>query len=279
MNCNVVSLWNRSERRKYNGIKPRRLRILTRGSKQTGGGKQRRYTFSVKKHPITILEAINEDFDNDDVNEIHTFVIYGGPSPERNACFRMELFLDRKTAYLEDLVMPSKGQPLCWDDGYTDARLVVTTAYMLARNKGALTLEFTDNSTKHCSPCGDIRLRLGDFYRLLTGKTWYQSILDEAGAKQVFINDYGFMTQQRFESDNRTASITSWDIMGRNVILPDHVLPSTFIDTSAPGSARQMLQILRNLGYCEFLALHLADFLANSSIVPIFGTSWICNIH
>jgi hypothetical protein len=183
-------------------------------------------------------------------------------------------------ATLDDMKMPiSSRYPACFDDGHNDARKIVKIAYNLARSRGATRMEFTDNSTKHCSESGFERIRLADFYRLLNGKTWYESILLEAGATYVRMDD-PIQRNETIEEDKHRAAEVSWNTMSGNGRIVAPSLPDGF-DTSAVGSGRAVLHHLRrqqSLTVCQFLAINLSEFLRNSGITPVYGTRWVCGI-
>jgi hypothetical protein len=255
-----VMLWRDTEYR--NGYEhPRRLYLLS----QRGG--DRYVGLRVKGHPMTILETADHN----------TIVAYGGGRYiPGHSCFRMDMDMTTRHATLQEVIsnyFSLTGR--CFDDGHSDGRDVVRAVYMLAHARGMRTLEYNDNSTKHCSPGGEVRLKLSDYYTLLEGKTWYESIFMEMGAVSVTPR-YGITDDQLLEY-RQNAAVVSWDKMRGTVVLPI-TLPAD-IDTSAPGSGRQVLQYLRKLNrpdMCEFIGVNMTNFMANSHIMSVHDNPWIC---
>lgn len=242
-------------------IHPRQLYPL----QQRGGGGDRRQRLFVKDHPITILETADHN----------TIIAYGGRFSPVRPCFKLELNPTTHHAILQDVVRPqSVSAEVCFDDGHRDGSDVVRAAYMLAQARGMRTMEYTDNSSKHCSVTSEERLYLADYYTLLVGRTWYESIFLGAGAVSVTIRNK--RTPVQLLEDRRNAAEVSWDTMRGNISSPD--LPAD-IDTAAPGSARRVLQYLRSLNrrdICEYLGANLSEFLENSHVKSILGSAWMC---
>lgn len=240
---------------------PRQLYPL----QQRGGGRSRLY---VKDHPITILETADHN----------TIIAYGGRFSPVRPCFKLELNPTTHHAILQDVVRPrSVTAESCFDDGHHDSSDVVRATYMLAQARGMRTMEYTDNSSKHCSATSEERLHLADYYTLLVGRTWYETIFLDAGAVSVTIR--GMRTPAQLLEDRRNAAEVSWDTM-RGVTHNDAHLPVD-IDTAAPGSARRVLQYLRSLNrpdICEYLGANLSEFLGNSRVKAIHGSRWLCVI-
>lgn len=224
----------------------------------------------VNGHPITILETRDHT----------TIVAYGGRFSPRRSCFRLDLHFPKRHAELQDVVRyQSVGAESCFDDGHNDGADVVRAIYQLARDRGMLTLEYTDNSSKHCSRESEEILHLSDYYTLLTGRTWYESIFLDAGATSVTLLRYG-VTPAQLLVNRQNAAEVSWDTM-RGTLGPPPVALPTDLDTTAPGSARRVLQYLRSLNrydVCEYIGARLSQFLANSKILPIHGALWLCVI-
>lgn len=239
-------------------IQPRQLYPLH----QRGGGRSRLY---VKNHPITILETADHN----------TIIAYGGRFSPVRPCFKLELDPASRHAILQDVVRPqSVSAESCFDDGHRDGSDVVRAAYMLAQARGMRTMEYTDNSSKHCSVTSEERLHLADYYTLLVGQTWYESIFLDAGAASVTIRN--MRTPAQLLEDRRNAAEVSWDTMRGNISSPD--LPVD-IDTAAHGSARRVLQYLRSLNspdICKYLGANLSEFLENSRVKAIRGSLWLC---
>lgn len=254
---NFARFWTDLEYRDGRG-QPRRLYPL----QQRGGGHSRLY---VKDHPITILETADHN----------TIIAYGGRFSPVRPCFKLELDPASRHAILQDVVRPrSVTAESCFDDGHHDSGDVVRAAYMLAQARGMRTMEYTDNSSKHCSVTSEERLYLADYYTLLVGRTWYESIFLDEGAVSVTIRNK--RTPAQLLEDRRNAAEVSWDTMRGNIYSPD--LP-TEIDTATPGSARRVLQYLRSLNrrdICEYLGANLSEFLENSHVKSIHGSLWLC---
>lgn len=237
---------------------PRRLYPLI----QRGG--DRHVCLHVKEHPMTILET----------GDRITIVAYGGVrySSER-PCFRMNMNMKKRRAKLEDVNrFRSKA---CFEDGHHEGGDLVRAVYLLAQARGMRTIEYMDNSSKHCSPGGEVRLKLSDYYTLLEGKTWYESIFMEMGAVSV-TPSFGISLADVLEY-RQNAEEVSWDKMRGDIVSPT-AIPAE-IDTSAPGSARQVLRHLRSLDrpeICEFIGVNMTNFLANSHIKSVHSASWIC---
>lgn len=231
-----------------------------------------RLAVSINGHNIVIKEAEGDP---------NTIVLHGGRPDKYPPCFKLTLNPAAGEAVLDDLKMPPlSAYPKCFEDNHSDAKLVVRTAYNLAKSHGIRVMDFTDNSSKHCSESGTTeRIYLGDFYRLLTGKTWYETVLLAAGAKSVRLNDPMYYDTAQLDADGVRAAAVSWNTMRGTIASPP--LPAGGLDPNAPGSARQMLRHLRSKDdepTCQYIARNLGEFLRNSGIRPVFGTSWRCEI-
>lgn len=231
---------------------------------QTGGG-----TIRIADHPITVLETPDGN----------TMVAYGG---QRDgilpACFRLKLDYARHHASLEDLKTPTGRGRACFDDWHNGGADVVRAAFLWAQCRGMRTLEFTDNSSHHCLRGSEARVRLADFYILLHGKTWYESILSDAGATALTVSQTG--TPDALDRARRNAARVSWITMRGDTTPPPIPLPSD-VDPAAPGSARAILHFLRGqnrIDVCEYIAPRLPIFLANSNIPTLHGAHWDCEI-
>jgi hypothetical protein len=241
---------------------PRRLYPLS----QRGG---RHVLLRVKGHPMTILETA-------DHNTI--FAHGGGQYFPGRPCFRLDMNLKTRHATLQEVFrdQSSRSKP-CFDDGHHEGGDVVRAVYLLAQARGMRTLEYNDNSSKHCHPGGESRLYLSDYYTLLEGKTWYEHIFMGMGAISI-TPKYGITVDQLLE-DRQNAAEVSWDKMRGTVVLP--VSLPTDIDTSAPGSGRLVLKYLRSLNLpeiCVFIAANMTTFLVNSHVKSVYGDLWICVI-
>jgi hypothetical protein len=257
-----ADFWVELEMRNGN-LPPRRLYPL----QQYGGASTRRSRLYVKGHPITVLET----------GDHRTVVAYGGAFSPVRPCFKMDLDLVKHHAILQDVVRPrSVTEEACFDDGHYVSSDVIRAIYTLAQHRGIRTLEYSDNSSKHCSPESEERLHLADFYTLLYGKTWYESVFLEAGATSMIIRS--MRTPEQLLEDRRHAAEVSWETMRGNIISPS--LPAG-VDVTAPGSGRIVLRYLRSLNdprVCEFLGANLSEFLENSHVKTIHGSLWLCVI-
>ena len=254
--------------------------------KQRGGGER---TLHVAGHPITILETADRT----------GFLIVGGRVTTPHPCFRLSINTRTRHAHLEELLVPqdTSSRSPCFgpiseadrfinssyagsfNDETNNSALVVLAAYQCAQEHGARTMEYTDNSSKTCNihDKNTLKLRLPDFYTLLTGRTWYESILLGAGATAV--TPFLDRSDVDLAEDRRRAATVSWETMRGNILSPVPLPPS--LDTTAAGSGRQVLQFLRgkkNPDICNFLARHLGDFLRQSGMISIHGIRWMCSI-
>lgn len=234
---------------------------------QKGGGKHIYGT--INSHVINIYE------DNEDEN---TLMFVGGPK-SYPSCFRLSLNLSNKEASLDDLYVPHRSDSeslsySCFEDGTNESRLVVKVAIALARKKGAKTLVWTDNSTKHCLSNW---FRLSDYYHLLTGETWYESILREVDSHVRIELLMPKHASEIYKTDQKKAAKISWKEMRGTISNPSFSSVLTEIDETEPGTARRVLQELRKLRtdeICEYVGEHLHKFLANSGISSLHGTWW-----
>lgn len=236
--------------------------------KQRGGGER---TLHVAGHPITILETADRT----------GFLIVGGRVTTPHPCFRLSINTRTRHAHLEELLVPqdTSSRSPCFNDKTNNSAMVVLAAYQCAQEHGARTMEYTDNSSKTCNIHDEntLKLRLPDFYTLLTGRTWYESILLDAGATAV--TPFLDRSDADLAEDRRRAATVSWETMRGNILSPVPLPPS--LDTTAAGSGRQVLQFLRgekNPDICNFLARHLGDFLRQSGMISIHGIRWMCSI-
>jgi hypothetical protein len=255
------------------GRNPRRLYpLLQRGCLPAPEDARGGSRITVKGHPITILET----------GDRTTVVAFGGRFSPHRSCFRLDLDIPRRHAILQDVIRRQSVSPesACFDDGHDNGSDVVRAVYLLARDRGMRTIEYTDNSSKHCSPESEERLQLADYYTLLMGQTWYESIFLDAGATSVTIT-FG-RTPAQLLVDRQKAAEVSWDTMcGESIVTPVPLPRHLEIDTAASGSARRVLQYLRSLNrrdVCVFLSANLSEFLINSKIASIRGSSWVCVI-
>lgn len=270
----VKKCWEHSEYMAGNyparRLKPYRRTTYRGGNRRrrTPQTNSRRFPISINGHNIIIKEAEGDS---------NTLVLYGGRPDKNPPCFKLTLNPATGEAVLDDLKMPPlSAYPKCFEDNHSDAKLVVRVAYNLAKSHGIRVMDFTDNSSKHCSETGTERIYLGDFYRLLTGKTWYETVLLAAGAKSVRLNDAMYYDTAQLDADSARAAAVSWNTMRGTIASPP--LPAD-LDPNAPGSARQMLRHLRSKDdepTCQYIARNLGEFLRNSGIRPVFGTTWRC---
>lgn len=262
--CRMTSfrrLWTEHEFM-YGRSPPRRLYPL----RQRGGGRTTERQIYINGHPITILTTVDRT----------TVVAYGGREYRGQRCFKLDMDSLSHAAILQDLVTtPRKRAMPCFDDNHNDGGDVVRAVYRVAAECGMHTIEYTDNSNKYCE---DSRacFHLADFYTLLVGRTWYESIFLESGAREVRLQ-YS-RTPAQLERDRQRAAVVSWDTMsgGGEIVAPS--LPEG-VDTSAPGSGRLVLRHLRDLrrdDVCLFLAMNMSDILVNSRIPSVHGSEWLC---
>lgn len=262
----LIRWWRHSEY--LIGNSPSRRLFPWRPPQRQQSGGSVGYRIEIDGHPITILEAEGDP---------HTIVFNGGRPHARPPCFKLTMTPSTHSAVLDDLKMPpSQHHPACFEDEHNDARHVVRAATILAQAYGIRTMEYTDNSSKHCSDGGYERIHLADFYRLLNGRTWYESVLLSAGATSVVAVNPRIAA--RVVPDRERAASVSWNTMRGPVAAPS--LPP-LLDASAPGSARQVLHYLRSLKspqICEFIAANLDEFLSRSGMITFHGTHWRCSL-
>jgi hypothetical protein len=194
----------------------------------------------VESHPIHIRETKDGK---------HIF-IHGGPS---QPCFSLELFLKERHSILQGV----QRRPDCFMDKHSDSRNLVRAAVAVAKERGILTLELTDNSTIRCPE----RITLSDLSFLTMGKTWYESILPN-----LTVSDTNRLEIWR----NRVLSNT-WRKVG--VGLP--MFDTKGIDIDEPGSAMAVLARAKNSrNNCAILSANLDQLIQQSGILSMYGRHW-----
>ena len=198
----------------------------------------------VGTHPIHIREVKDGKY----------LFIHGGPT---RPCFTVELFPNQRHAILQGI---QRGTT-CFADNHPESRDLVRAAAAVARQRGMLTMELTDNSKLLCPQ----RVTLSDLSFLTTGQTWYESILPNLTA-----TDAPMLEIHRVRVRSNT-----WRIVGEG--LP--MFNSRGIDVDAPGSAMTVLaRAKENRQQCADLAVHMGQLLFQSGIYSLYGHHWICRL-
>lgn len=192
----------------------------------------------IDKHPIHIRE----------VKDGKHFYIYGGPA---RPCFSIEL--QKNHAILQDI---ARGKH-CFADSHTTVR----AAAMIAKERGAHTMELSDNSVIYCPE----RIALSDLSFVTTGQTWYESVLPNMTATK-----FTFLDQWR-----NAVTTNTWRIVGQGLPMFD----TKGIDIDAPGSAMEVLNRAKNSRHkCALLSANMDQILQQSGILSMYGRHWVCRL-
>ena len=183
--------------------------------------------------------------------------VFGGSRLSNRPCFILSF--DNEDAILQSV---ESGIGCSLDEGATTKHTVLAAA-QLAKERGAKTLIFTDNSTKHL-PDGRY-FRLSNMYFLTTGKTWYQSILPCTLASP--------QDEQKYTIWKKRAETNTWsDIYScLKKEYPDHTIPVG----AANQTAMSVLRALKE-SKTDFFAKYEAELLMCSSIGSLHGLEWRC---
>lgn len=182
----------------------------------------------VGNHPIHIREV---------KDGTHIF-LYSGPS---KPCFCLELLLKERHAILQGV----RRRTDCFVDKHSDSRNIISVAVALAKERGMITIELTDNST--------IR---PDLSFLTTGKTWYESILPNLNATET----------PKLELWRSRVLSNTWRKVGAGLPMFD----TTGIDIDEPGSA---MAVLARADYAAISA-NMDQLLEQSGILSLHGRHW-----
>jgi len=186
--------------------------------------------------------------------------------PNQNLC--MLVLLEEETAILQIL----DGKAPCSMSYDAPSSELVLAAYHLAKMKGASRIELTDYSKK-TTPSGR-EFSLANMYFLTEGKTWYESILP------FYPVDSYVASASDIEIARTRALTNSWaSLLSCDSSLSHPTIDSSDIDIYAPGSARQVLQRIKQ-EKSDYFVEHMSKLLRCSAI-PIStldGTRFQCDI-
>lgn len=185
--------------------------------------------------------------------------IFGGRHGSKRPCFI--IFLENDTAILQNIESGSD----CSLDKDATTKHTVLAAAKLAKERGAKTLTFTDNSTKHIAD--GLYFRLSNMYFLTTGKTWYESILP---CRLVSPQN-----ARKYEIWKHRAATNTWaDIY--NCLKKEFPTLDLEIDIDDI-SAMRVLQRLKE-EKSDFFATYEAELLMCSGVGSLHDLEWICDL-
>ena len=223
----------------------------------------------INNHTLTIYFQKNKN------NNYYNIISTG----YNNSCFILRIDTETNVASLNII---NKSADCFNDESYDNSRDIVRAAYIIAKKKGCIRFELTDNSKIYCVPGKNIvsgygkdkdKIYLSDLYFLSTGKTWYESILKNLKPVKNI---------QLIEKNRIKVLTNTWD----NV---DKKLKNKFgifynfnvknISTDKIGSAIKVLkQTINEKIHCEFFSKHMSELLLASKIISLHGSDWFIDI-
>jgi hypothetical protein len=145
-------------------------------------------------------------------------------------------------------------------------------AYEIAKQKGAKTFEFTDNSTRVVQ---DRKIILSDLSFLTTGKTWYERILPS-------IHPLNERDKTDIEKARIIVKKNKWIDVYNNLLKIYNIdvnFDTTGIDIHNEGSAMKVLdRAKKSKKYAFFFDSEMYSLLASSFVISLHGKHWIMNI-
>jgi hypothetical protein len=194
--------------------------------------------------------------------------IRGGYKPLVAPCFVLEINLSESTTAVLQEVERRKGR--CFRDDNTESRDIVRAAAVIAAERGVKTLYLTDKSYIMCP---DV-VHLSDLSFLMTGRTWYESILPNLRC----ISPEG----ELLEHFRHLARTNTWRVVGHDLIklnMTNSITGEPY-DIDEPGSAMKVLHALKmDRRFCGFFAKNMGELLWRSHIYTLNGTEWACDLN
>ena len=208
---------------------------------------------SGNRHVINYREFKNAD------NGTDTVIFAGNDLP----CFSIRIHKTGE-AVLESVTRRKD----CFVDDHDNSKDLVRAAFQLAKNKGAKSLEISDNSFIQCPE----KVMLGDLYFLTTGKTWYESIIPLKSNKMALIEKF-----RELVKSNTWSSVYSKLII-YNPSLKDYNFDFD-TDANKVGSAMEILsELKKSRDHCKFFSENMNELLLSSGITTMCNFTWSASL-
>lgn len=218
---------------------------------QSGSGR-----ISVNRHVINYREYKNPDNGTDTV-------IFAGRHRNKRPCFSLRI---HKTG--EAVLESVDRRKDCFVDDHDNSKDLVKAAFHLAKNKGAKSLEISDNSFIQCPE----KVSLGDLSFLTIGKTWYETIIPIKSNKLALIDKF-----RELVKSNTWSSVYSKLII-YNPSLKDYNFEFDTVPNKV-GSAMEILSELKKSGkHCKFFSENMNELLLSSGITTMRNFIWSASL-
>lgn len=191
----------------------------------------------------------------------NTMIFYSGNIPRDSPCFVLKIDPSDSTVALFQEVTRFNKMFVSDDDPVS--RNVIRAAADIAGRRGVKHMFFTD-----CSYMGNSfhdRIYLADLSFLITGQTWYETILSPLRCISPEGDD--------LEHYRYLARTNTWRQVGHGLV--DVNIPS-HIDIDVSGSAMEMLNFMKSdRRFHDFLVKNLWKLPRRSGIYSLIGTDWV----
>jgi hypothetical protein len=160
----------------------------------------------------------------------------------------------------------------CFLDNKDDTTGIVLAALEIAKLNGAVTFEFTDNSTKSVD---GRKIKLSDLSFLTTGQTWYERVLPN-------IHPVDKSVREMLEIHRNTVQKNKWIDVYNNLLSNFNIdanFDITEIDITKEGSAMKILnRAKKSKNYTEFFDIGMLKLIQSSNVMDLHGIHWIMDI-